>query len=250
MSVLARLKKASAPEGKRIFGVVAGPRLGGKSSLAGTLPGRTLMLQAAVLESGSESAKALAERCGNEIDVVNFSTTEELMEVIKELKSDDSYDNVYVDGLSALSDLRLREPKLAALLKKDNWAAFRELGDSLTETILALKELTYASKVTKAKNVWITCALKIKQDKNGAIVDVELECKGNVGVTSITKFGEAVVTVLPPIPVEGGGDTGHRLITKTTEVWPGRIDGLLADSNPGEVTPADLSKVLQLREGA
>jgi hypothetical protein len=247
MSVLARLKKQQVAS-KKLFAVVAGPRLAGKSSLAGTLPGKTLMLQAAVLESGSESAKALAERNGYELDVVNFSTADELMEVLKEMKTDDEYDNVFVDGLSALSELRLREPKLATLLKNDNWAAFRQLGESLTEAILALKELTYAEKAKSPKNVFLTCALKIKQDKSGAIVDVELECKGNVGVTSVTKFGEAVVTVLPPIATEDG-TTGHRLITKSQDVWPGRIDGLLSDQNPGEL-PADLSQVIKLREGA
>ena len=52
---------------KRLFCVVAGPRLGGKTTIAGTLPGKTLLLQAAVLESGSRSALKLARERGNKV---------------------------------------------------------------------------------------------------------------------------------------------------------------------------------------
>jgi hypothetical protein len=245
MSVLAKLKAASAPEGKRLFCVVAGPRLGGKTTLAGTLPGRTLLLQAAVLESGSESAKALAERNGHELDVVNFTTADELLAVLKELESDKSYDNVYVDGLSALTEMKLRDPKIAKVIKTNVWDGYRELGEAANEVILQLKALTYAEKAAKPKATFLTCALKIKQDKSGNVVDVELETKGNMAVSAITKLGEAVVTVLPAQRTENG-EIPHRIITKTQDFWPGRIDGLLSDQNPGELA-ADLSKVLELR---
>jgi len=248
MSILQRLKDQQSTEEKKLFAIIAGPRLGGKSSLAGTLPGRTLMLQVAVLESGSKSAKALAEQRGNQIDVLNFSTRTELLEIIQELATDKEYDSIYVDGLSALGDLIVKEPKIIAKMKSDNWAAFREIGELTTETILKLKELTYPSKTAKPKAVFLTCALKIRQDKAGVIVDVDLETKGNVAVSQVTKLGEAVLTVLPPLKTEQG-DTGHRLITKTEDVWPGRIDGILAERNPGVIAPADLAMVLKLREG-
>jgi hypothetical protein len=247
MSVLAKLKKNSGTHAKGLFGIVAGPRLGGKTTLAGTLPGKTLMLQAAVHESGSESAKAKAAEMGHELEVVNFTTVDDLQSVIKELMSDDEYDNVYVDSLSALTDMKLREPLIAKLVKTDNWGAFREIGNAATEVILGLKELTYSEKAKRPKNVFLTAALSIKTDKNGAVVDVSLECKGNVAVTAVTKFGEAVVTVLPAQQTEEG-EIPHRLITKTQDFWPGRIDGILSHQNPGEL-PADLSAVLALRSG-
>lgn len=247
MSVLAKLKKNSATHAKGMFGVIAGPRLGGKTTLAGTLPGKTLMLQAAVHESGSDSALAKAAELGNQLEVVNFTSVDELLAVIKELLTDDEYDNVYVDSLSAVTDLKFKEPTMVKLLKADNWAGFREIGAVATEVILGLKELTYGEKAKHPKNVFITAALSIKQDKNGQIVDVALECKGNVAVSAITKFGEAVLTVLPAQQTPEG-EIPNRLITKTLDFWPGRIDGLLSHQNPGEL-PADLSAVLALRSG-
>lgn len=246
MSILSRLKEQKGGAGKKIFGVVAGPRLGGKTTLAGTLPGRTLLLQSAVLESGSDSAKALATRNKNELFTANFSSVKELSALIKELTTDTDFDNVYVDGLSALTEMKLREPNIQLILKKNVWDGYRELGQEIQDVLLTLKELTYSEKATKPKNVFVTCALKIEHDTNGNVKDVSLETKGNLAVTAVTKLGEVVVTVLPPQRTEGG-ETPHKLITRTTDWWPGRIDGLLKEDNPGEISPADLSKLLKLR---
>lgn len=246
MSVLAKLKAQSSSAGKKLFCVVAGPRLGGKTTLAGTLPGKTILLQAAVLESGSESAKSLAQRNGFTLDVVNFTNTDELLAVLKELETDTEYDNVYVDGLSAITEQKLKDPKIAKAIKTNVWDGYRELGEAASEIILQLKALTYAEKAKKPKAAFLTCALKIKQDKAGNVIDVELEARGNVAVTTVTKLGEAVVTVLPASKGENGVEIPNRLIIKTTDFWPGRIDGLLSDQNPGEME-ADLGKVLELR---
>lgn len=244
-SILERIKKQQSPEGKRLFGVVCGPRLGGKTTLAGTLPGRTLLLQSVVRESGSESAQALAKLNGHQLDVANFSTVEELLAILKECSSDEAFDNVYVDGLSSITDQKFDDPVIRKLVKTDNWAAFREIGAAAETVIMTLKELTYPEKTKKPKNTWITCALDIKLDKNGSVADVSLSTKGNLAATAVTKFGECVVTVLPPTKTEAG-ETGHRMITRTTDWWPGRIDGLLHGQNPG-MLDADLSKLLALR---
>jgi hypothetical protein len=246
VSVLERLRKQSAPQGKKLFTIVTGQRLSGKTTVAGTLPGRTLMLQAAVLESGSDSAKELAERNGYELEVVNFANADDLLAVLKELETDTAYDHVFVDGLSAITEQKYRDPQVKKLIKNDNWSAFREIGGTADDVILQLKALTYPEKVKKPKATFLTCALKVKLDKAGTVVDVELECKGNMAVSSVTKLGEAVVTVIPPTTTESGV-TPHKLITKSQDFWPGRIDGLLADQNPGEIVPADLGKLLALR---
>lgn len=244
MSILDRLKKQETQEGKKLFGVVAGPRLGGKSTLAGTLPGKTLMLQVAVLESGCESAKSLASKLGNELDILSFSSMEELAGITKDLGTDTTYDNVYLDGLSALTDIKIREPRIQALIKKDVWSGYRELGEDISTMLLLLKALTYPV-TTKPKNVIITCALAVKTGPNGNIVDVSLEAKGNVAVTQITKLGEFVITVMPPIETENG-ITGHRMITRSVESWPGRIDGVLSEDNPGMIAPANLGELFKL----
>ena len=247
MSVLDRLKKASKPDGKKLFCVIAGQRLAGKSSLAGTLPGKTLMLQAAVLESGSESARALARRMGNELDVVAFNNNDELLEVLKELTTDTTYDNVFVDSLTAVTEQKSKEPAIIKMTAGNGFAAYKQIGVSAIDILEKLKELTYAEKAKKAKNAFIACALKVKLDSNGEIAEVELESRGQMAVVAVTKYGEAVVTVLAPMRTETG-ETPHRLLTKTRDCWPGRVDGLLADQNPGEID-ADLGKLLALFAG-
>jgi hypothetical protein len=246
MSTLNERLAAKAPPTKKMFGIVAGQRLAGKTTIVGTLPGKTLLLQAAVLESGSESAQELAKKHGNELKVLNFSTIEELNGLLKELRTDTIFDNVVVDSLSAITDIKYSEPKVRALVKTDNWAAFREIGETATAIILALKELTYPEKTAAPKTAWLTCALSIKQDKNGQVIDVSLDCKGNVATSSVTKYGEAVVTVMPPQYTETG-EGHHRLLTKTLDVWPARVDGVLKENNPGVIEPASLAAVLALK---
>lgn len=245
MSILERLKKQQGGEDKKLFGVVVGQRLGGKTTLAGTLPGRTLLLQAAILESGSGSAKKLATNNGNELHVVNFKTLDELAALIKELRTDTDFDNIYLDGISAITDLKYNEPANVSMRKSKTgiWDAFRAIADVSRDVLRGVKELTYPEIAAKPKNVFVTCALRV--DSKDGVVDVVLEARGNVAVSEITKLGEAVLTVLPPVKTEQG-ETGHRLITKSDGTWPGRIDSILAEDNPGVIEPADLSKVLEL----
>ena len=231
---------------KHLFGIIAGARLSGKTTLVGTLPGRTLLLQAIIRESGSESATALAEKLGNKLHVMNFGNIDELMGVLRELRKDEYFDNIVVDSLSAITDMKYDDPKMKALIKVDNWAAFRQIGEAASDVIITLKELTYAEKVTKPKHAWLTCALSIKQDKAGEIVDVSVDCKGNIAASAIIKFGEAVITVLPPVTT-ANGESSYRLLTKSQDVWPGRIDGILREDNPGIIEPASLRTVLKLK---
>jgi hypothetical protein len=248
VSLLERLKQKAAgvKEDKRLFAVIAGPRLGGKTTLAGTLPGKTYLLQAAVRESGSGSATALATEKGNELWVENFISGADLLKKLAEAATDTYFDNVVVDGLSAVTELKVDEDEMKKLAKKDNWAVYREVSDLSRAVILTLKEMTYPEKVAKAKNTFITCALTAKHDANGNPIDVSLDVKGNATVASVTKYGEAVLTVLPPV----GDSNDHRLLTKSQGVWPARIDGLLASQNPGAITPANLGAVLALLKPA
>ena len=245
MSILTRIQASKAEANKKMFAVVAGQRLSGKTSLAGTLPGKTLLLQAAIYESGSKSAVKLAEKQSNELSILTFHNTLELRDIVKELAADSEFDNIYVDGVGSITDMKMSEPKMIAAAKADVWGAYRVLGDEMRVMLHELKALTYPTKSPKPKNVFITCALEIKQDKGGAIVDVSLQAKGNIAVSEITRLGEAVITCLAPTPTEKGMSE-HRLLTKTDGVFPGRIDGLLPEENPGVIEPASLATVLKL----
>ncbi len=154
---------------------------------------------------------------------------------------------MYVDGLTAINEVVYRDPKTQALKNKDSFKAYALIGDTTDRILTDLKRLTYQDANAKAKNVFITVALKVENE--GGVTDVKLEVKGKVSVTSITKLGEAVLTIVPPTKTEDG-TTQHSLLTKSDGVWPGRVDGLLADQNPGVIEPANLTTFLKLIEGA
>lgn len=244
MSILERLKKKKA-EDEKFFGVITGFRTAGKSTLAGTLPGRTLMLQAAVLESGSRSARALAKELGNELHVESFTSIDHLTEILKELESDTDFDHVYLDSLSALTELKYREPATKSLTRKSVWDGFRAIGDAAEDILLPLKQLTLPSVAKKQKNTFCTVALDAKRDEHGNVVEVEMAAKGRMAISLVAKLGDGVLTCLPPKETENG-TTGYRLLTSAIGPYPGRIDGVLAADNPQIVEPASLATVLEL----
>ncbi len=220
---------------KPLFAVIAGPRLGGKTTISGTLPGKTHMLQAAVLESGSRSAQVLAKRRGNELIVEEFDDLVDLWPKLdKAFKSD--ADHIFIDGYSAINDLRWGMDDVQRVHKNNAFQAYDVHGQDMVKLLRRIKEYSYGD-----KNVFITCALKVEAKDNA--VDVRLECKGKMAVTEITKIGEAVLTVAL-LPSEGGV-LKRTLITKSVDSWPGRIDGILDDQNPTTMEP-DLGLVLQL----
>lgn len=253
MSILAKLEGRNEAAGKKLFGIITGTRMAGKSTLAGTLPGNTLMLQAAVLESGSKSALQLAEKLGNNLTVVSFESLADLRAVLKELETDERFDHVICDGLSAVTDMKAKEPKIAANLRGKGGAVFdawRELGNESEEIIMALKALTYPGRAKKPKNTFMTCALDVKHDETGQVCEVKLSVKGNLAVSAVTRVGEAVLTVLPPeVGEDGKPGKDHVLLTKGEGWMPARIDGILSENNPGRIVPASLATVLQLLEG-
>ena len=227
---------------KKLFAVVAGERLAGKTTLAGTLPGRTLLMQCAIKESGSLSAQKLAKRNGYQLQVATFADLAELLAMLPVAAKSPDYDHLYIDGFSALNDLRWGMPDMQKLAKNDQWKAFGMHGEEMTQLLENLKRHTYLEH--GGKNVWLTCALKVKTE--GTEKDVDLECKGKIAVSSITRLGEAVLIPMS-VPAENGG-TRRIILTKSYDKWPARIDGLLDDENPGYVEPS-LANVMALIEG-
>lgn len=239
MSKLAS-RVSAANENLGIFGVVASERLGGKSTLAGTLPGKTLMLQAAVLETGSKSAKALAKKLGNQLDIVDFIDLEDLVGLIKDFETSD-YDNLYIDGISAVTEMKYYTDEVQRAMKKDNWGAFRMIGDS----VRAFIKLAKAAATDHGKRVFITLALAPKRDANGNLTELVPQCKGNVAISEISRLCPIFVTLRTRYNEEG--ELMREMVTKSDDVYPGRLDTLLDGDNPG-VMEADLSKLLALVE--
>lgn len=237
MSVKQKIEDRKKSQG--VFGCVAAQRLGGKSTLAGTLPGRTLMLQAAILETGSKSALKLAKRLGNDLTVHEFK---DLTDLVKRLDSFNpaDYDNLYIDGISALTELKVGESDVAAIMKRDQWAGYRIVGESVRNFMKMAKGMSHED----GTNVFITLALQPKNDANGNVTELVPALKGNVALAEISRLCPVFVTLLPPIK-DDDGNTIREMVTASQGVYPGRIDHLLDDENP-QVLEADLSKLLEL----
>jgi hypothetical protein len=226
-----------------IFAVVAGARTSGKSTIPGTLPGKTLLLQAALLETGSKSAKSLAQELGNDLTVVTFQSVSQLGEI---LKDDDiaGFDNLYIDGLSAISDMLFNSPDIKKATKRNTWDGFRDLWLAATELLLEAKALS------ASHNVFFSLAIKEKYDRDGMLIAVEPEVKGNATIGSIQKLCPTILYTVADIheDEEGQLHTDRKLVTGYRGVYAGRIDSLLDKQNPG-IMPADLSQVITLIKG-
>ncbi len=239
MSIRDRLKVQEAAMG--VFGVVGGLRLDGKSSLAGTLKGSTLMLQAAELETGSSSAKQLAELNGNKIQILTFTGYADLMTILADPDLID-FNNIYIDGVSAITEMRTECDDFKRMAKKNIWDAYRLLGDDLRAFLRSAKRFT-----STGQNVFVTMAYKPKFDTNGNIVSLDPDVKGNITISEIQRLCPTVLAVTKTFDEDG--NLHRKIITKSNEVYPARIDSLLDGNNPG-VVEANLTKVIDLIKGA
>jgi hypothetical protein len=128
---------------------------------------------------------ALAKELGNDLSVLTFESATELAQILKELLTDDNFDNVAIDSLSAVTELLYRTPEVVRMTTKNVWDGFRLIGDKSTEIIMQAKALTYASMTTKPKNVWMLCAIDATHDAQGNINEVKLVSKGNMAVSIV-----------------------------------------------------------------
>lgn len=244
MSTLKKYQKKKRKQG--VFAVVAGLRLSGKSTIAGSLPGKTAYLQADLWETGSDSALKLAKKLGNDLtedDIVSFESLSELVEIMGDLATDKTYDNIYIDGMSAISEMVCRMPEVAKTMKKNNWDGFREVKEYMSNFLIECKKLAEH----RGKNVFVTLALTAKHDTLGNVTDLVPDCKGNAYLSFFTAIGRTVVCTNSYITEEG--EVIRELITKNDGTYSARIDSLLDDENPGIIRPASLASVINLIKG-
>jgi hypothetical protein len=242
MSLLQSKRKSVKKRG--IFAAVTGQRLSGKSTLAGTLSGKTAMLTARMFETGSTSAESLATRLGGTLDVFEFSSAKELIAMAKE--ASETYDNIYIDGASGLTEILYRTPEIAKAIDKNSWDGFAKLGDAVEDVLLSIKEL---AETDDGPNVFVTAALEAKYDAAGSIIELAIEAKGKSVIKNLRKIFPIVLCLRPSYDADGQVLDVPELVTKTDGPFGARIDSLLADENPG-VMPADLSDLINLIKGA
>lgn len=234
MSIAERIKKAKKESGH--FIVVAGERMTGKSSIAGTLPGKTLYLFANVYESGYQSAVALAKRNKNQLEALTFMDLKDLTDILSEDLS--QYDNIFIDGISAVSAMKADEPAMEKLAKVNVWDAYKIIGDSMRDFIFLCKEIS-----TTGKNVITTLALTPELNANGALISLKPVTKGKVVLQEIS--GKAPIFVTLRITEGDDGKAKREMVTLSDSTYPGRIDALLDENNP-KLMEADLGKLLNL----
>ncbi len=243
MSILA--KYAKPKENKGIFAIVKGTRLSGKSTLAGTLPGRSILAQAALLETGSNSAESLAKKLKNNLTVLEFKTVDELLDILKEFKDLDGYDNLYIDGITAVTELKYREPRVNRKVNGGGnmvWEGFREIVDATESLIETCKSITE----TSTKNVFLTLSLDPKYDSTGELIELTPSTKGQATLGRLDRYGNVNVTIRSRTTDKG--EVVREILTKNNGPHVARIDHLLDESNPG-IIPADLNQLIKLIKG-
>jgi hypothetical protein len=239
---MSRLKiKQKAEQNKHgVFCVVAAERFAGKSTIAGTIKGKTLMLQAAVLETGSKSAQSLAAKLGNELRIETFTDLDDLIAWMEDFRTSE-YETLYVDGLSAITEMKYLQDDVQRVKKKNAWDAFALVADSSRAFLKFAKSLTDGG-----KDVFVTLAMDPKRDTNGYLVELNPVTKGKVTTAEVSRLCPVFVTLRTRYTDDG--ELVREMVTKTDDVYPGRVDTLLDDANPG-VLPADLSQLLALVKG-
>ena len=226
MNLAERIK--SKQNAKSKFIVLAGRRFGGKSSSLGTLPGKTLIIEITDKEAGADGAIAVAKELGNTVDVVTGNDSQDALELAAAGFAE-GYDNVAVDGISALSEVEADKPKIKKMLNAGGNSVFsgwRMIGNELTELIQGLKRLS----ISNNKPVILTLALKEKLDGEGNIVNLEPDAKGNVAISFIK--GKCNTFLIARRAADSDGHPLYVIQTKDDEVYNARVDGVLAKDNP------------------
>lgn len=218
---------------------LGGARLSGKSTLAGTLPGSTLVIQPAGIEAGNTSPIELAKKLGNKLDIIEVESHGQMFEVLQE-SAILSYDNIYVDGISAFTEMIYNSPEFITRSTKNKWDGFDYIKDQSGKLVLVCKELAEKND----KNVFITYALKEKTDENGNIASVEMDAKGNATKTIIESKSPNVITAVAVTKEDGSLVRG--LLTKNKGPYVARLGNLLDEDNPEKIIPADLATLLTI----
>lgn len=236
MSLKERINNKSKSEG--LFVVVGGMRLDGKTTLAGTLPGKTLLLYAKVLETGSDSATALAKKNKHKLDSAAFDSLEDLVGLLQEAVQE-KYDNIYIDGCSAVNYMKHISDEVQAAAKKNVWDSYALLADSMRQFLRLAKMISLDHGI----NVFITLSYKSTLNNNGDIIKLSPVLKGNITMSEIHSLVPIVLAVKRD--VDEDGDLQRVLLTKSDAVYPARVDGLLDEDNPGILLP-DLRQLFKL----
>jgi hypothetical protein len=150
----------------RLSAVIYGQSGIGKTTLAGTLSGKTLIISA---ENG---LLALASK---DIDYLTVSAWADLHSVTLFLNCDKSaeYKNIFVDSLTEVSEMLINELKNKYPAKSDSMKLWGEYSDKMTAFVKYYRNLNKF-------NVFFTCLVDLQKDESSARY-YHLDLKGKIG---------------------------------------------------------------------
>lgn len=147
---------------QKIKALILGPSGSGKTSLAKTLSGKTIVISA---EAGLLCLK------GSDIDYIDITQNDKgevlrtslerlqrLMNVFDWLHAGTEYKNVYVDGLTEISEILVEELNKQFPDRKDSFPMWGEYNKKMRSVIKNFRDLPY--------NVFLTTVTKIDKDEN------------------------------------------------------------------------------------
>lgn len=146
-----KIKSTKDASAKRIHGVIYAPSKYGKTTLAGTLEGKTLIVSA---ESG------LLSLHNKEIDYVEVNSLKEIREVISEISKGTDYENIFFDSLTEIGDYYVEEAKQ---MFPDPAKALPMWGHYNKE----FKKFIKFTRDMSDYNVFYTCLMKTDKDNIG-----------------------------------------------------------------------------------
>lgn len=202
----------------------------GKTSLAGTLPGKTLVISA---EAGLLSLR------GKNIDYVNLNTDDEgktlltpqekidrLVAVYKYLVATKVYDNVFLDSITEIAEMQVAVVQAEFPDRKDSFPMWGEYGKRMRAIVKRFRDL-------EGYNVYMTCLAELDKDENMRRF-WSCDVPGKIGKQLPQFFDEVLMTFVQ--------DGEYKLQTKKLETnmckdRSGKLDA---------VEPADLG-VLMLK---
>lgn len=243
MSILAKVSKQEHVAAATSYALIVGRSSSGKTTVAGSVPGKTLLLQIRDREFGCESAIALARSLGNEVIPYSISTIQELLDIAIELRTDKDYDNVYVDGWSAITFMLAESPDIAPMIEGrkggNSFVGYARIQTDVAKIQKAYAELTYPD-IIKPKSVFFTLAIDVKTDANGVATDIVPVMKGKASYQEFTRPSPTIVTLAVQHSEEG---ERRIMLTKNHGPYLARINGILDKDNVGIMEP-DLSLIM------
>lgn len=218
------IKNTKNVENHRVVGMIVGPSGIGKTSLAATLKGKTLVASA---ESGLFCLKGL------DIDYWEIHSMKDLKEFFVYCMTDEcrkKYQNLFIDSLTEIGDKLLLELKADPKLGDDKMALkmYGKYNDDFTKFVKALRDM-------QPYNIWFTCLNRYEKD------GMEMREEFNFPGAKVKDNIKAWFDIVLKYEIFSKEDQRYRMLISDVEVNP------LAKDRSGKLTKyesADLGAIM------